>query len=504
VTLTMSSSSSVAAPAVIDKHAEMLKMVNKCNHYKCTLARQTATSRFFLTSHITVVRSFCMHCYMALIDASPKTADCRLGELCGCGARYCGIKCLVAASQAHKVVCENIQVALQDLAKSRFRANERTNKVALEWGGHVQLHLLRADMLVAVSNVVDALLYATNCLQDAEAFELAHKFAQRALSLSAKGSLDEARALFSLGNVAADLSKYDAAVAHYEAALKIRKSLLGDDHADVARVCGNLSVVFQELGRLDEALAMCASALEIHSKAPGDNENSIVVCHNNIGSILKEQGKHGEALDHYSIGLEITLKREGETADAADIHHNIGNVLMNQNKLDKAMEKYVSALRIYEKVKSDTGIASCHHNIGDVLMRQGNLDAALEHARKALAMYQSKLSPEHADCGTSHMLIGNIHMRSRKFAEALDEYTTALRIRKNVFGEMTLKVADVYQNMAKCFFNQQRYREAVTYFEAAIHIRTLGADDASLVELKADLAKAEEQLKAERSSIERK
>jgi tetratricopeptide (TPR) repeat protein len=72
-----------------------------------------------------------------------------------------------------------------------------------------------------------------------KAFELAHKFAQRALSLAAKGSLSEAKALFSLGNLASDLSKYDAAVAHYEAALKIRKSLLGDDHVDVAAVYGN-------------------------------------------------------------------------------------------------------------------------------------------------------------------------------------------------------------------------------------------------------------------------
>jgi len=34
------SSSSVAAPAVVDKHAELLKMVNKCNHYKGTSRRK--------------------------------------------------------------------------------------------------------------------------------------------------------------------------------------------------------------------------------------------------------------------------------------------------------------------------------------------------------------------------------------------------------------------------------------------------------------------------------
>jgi tetratricopeptide (TPR) repeat protein len=447
-----------------------------------------------------------MHCYMALIDASPNTVDCRLGGLCGCGARYCGIKCLVAAAQEHKVVCADIQLALQELAKSRFRATEKTKQVALKLGGHVQILLLRADMLVAASDVVNALVRAAETLRNAEAFELAHKFAQRALALSAKGSLDEAKALFSLGTVTLDVSKYDTALAHYEAAAKIWKHLLGNDHATVAAVYCNLSNVLRELGRLDEALAMCSSALEIYSKAPGDNQKGIVTCHQNMGNILNEQDKHDEALEHHSIGLEITLKREGETADAADFLHNIGNALMNQNKLDEAMEKYVSALRIYEKVKSDTGIASCHHSIGNVLMQQGKFDHALEHARKALAIRRSKLSHEHADCGDSHMAIGNILFRSGKVAEALDEYENALRIRKNVYGEMTLQVASVYQNMAICFFELRKYCEAVTYFEAAIHIRTvlLDADDASLVELKADLADAEEMLRADRSSVARK
>ncbi len=447
-----------------------------------------------------MVRTFCMHCYMALIEASPKTADCRLGELCGCGARYCGVKCLVADAQAHKEVCAKIQAGLQALAKSRFRATERTNQPALKWRGHVQILLLRADMLVAASAVVDALLDAVESVYDAEAFELAQKFAQRALSLAAKGSLGEGRALMELGVVANALSRYETAVAHLEAALKIAKRL-GDNHVVVARVCIILSHTFQELGRLEEALTMCSSALEISNKAPGDNQKNISTCLNNMGEILRQQGKPGEAMELYSTGLAITLKTEGETAKAANFLANIGIVLTDQNKLDEAMEKYASALRIFEKAKIDTRVALCHHSIGDVLMKQGKLDAALEHARKSLEIKRAKLSHEHAYCGESHSLIGNIHMRSGKFAEAVDEFDNALRIQKNVHGEMTLRVADVYQRKAGCFFEMRKWREAVTFFEATIHIRTvLGADDASLVNLKALLAEAEEQLKAERSS----
>jgi tetratricopeptide (TPR) repeat protein len=150
----------------------------------------------------------------------------------------------------------------------------------------------------------------------------------------------------------------------------------------------------------------------------------------------------------------------------------------------------------------DTSVAMCHFNIGGVLMKQGKLDAALEHARKSLALRRSKLPHDHADCGETHILIGEILCRSEKFAEALDEYDNAQRICKNVYGEMTLQVADVYQNKAICFYSLRKWREAVTFFEATIHIRTVlqGADDAEFVKLKARLAEAEENLKAERSN----
>jgi tetratricopeptide (TPR) repeat protein len=364
--------------------------------------------------------------------------------------------------------------------------------------GHVQINLLRADMLVAASDAVKSVLFAATKVRDSEAFELAQKFLQHALSLAAKGSLDESTALHSLGNIAYAMSKYDAAVAHYEAALTIRKRLLGDNHADVAGMYISLSVVFGDLGRLDEALALGSSALEIFNKAPGDNQEDISLCHQNLGIILDRQGKHDEAMEHFSTGLAIVMKTEGETAKAANFLINIGTVLESQNKLDDAMEKYVSALRIYEKAKVDTRVALCYHGIGDLLKKQGKLDAALEHAVKSLAIRRSKLPHEHADCGESHCLIGDILQRSGKFAEALDEFENALRIRKSVYGEMTLKVANVYQDKAICFFYLRKWREAVTFFEATIHIRTVlfGADDAGLVNLKANLAKAEEQLVA--------
>jgi hypothetical protein len=71
---------------------------------------------------------------------------------------------------------------------------------------------------------------------------------------------------------------------------------------------------------------------------------------------------------------------------------------------------------------------------------------------------------------------------------------------------MTLKVADTYHCMGACYLALKKGREAVTFFEATVHIRTvlLGAADSSLAILKAYLAQAEEMLKAERSTSEQR
>ncbi len=449
-----------------------------------------------------MLRSFCLHCFADLsAKANSATVDCRIGVLCGCGARYCGIKCLVAAAQAHKTMCGVVQVALQSLQASRFRATKKTSQLVLDWTGHVQIHLLRADMLATTSDIVNALVEAAAGVRIAELFGLAQVLAQRALSLAAKGNVDEARALMSLGNVELCLSRYDAALAHYEASLKITKARLGDDDAQVAVVLDNISSIFSRQGRLDEAAAMCASALAIFKKAPG-HQGMVATSHRTMGHILKDQRKFDEALAHYSIGLELMLKTKGETADAAGILNGMGAALLSMNRFDEAMEKLVAGLRILEKENAHIGVASCHQNIGNALMEQGKLAKALEHARKALAIYKATLAHDHADCADCHYLVGSVLVRSGKFAEALDEFDAALRIRKNVFGAMTLKVADTYQCMGMCYLALNKGREAVTFFEATMHIRTvlLGAADSSQAILKVYLAQAEAMLKAERSS----
>jgi hypothetical protein len=81
-------------------------------------------------------------------------------------------------------------------------------------------------------------------------------------------------------------------------------------------------------------------------------------------------------------------------------------------------------MRVFETAKMDTAIATCRGNIGDALMELGHqarCGSRAEHQRKALTICRSKLSHEHADCGNCHAYIGDIHIRSGKFAEALDD-----------------------------------------------------------------------------------
>lgn len=98
-----------------------------------------------------MVRLFCSCCLADLRHQSTaNTFDCRSGELCGCGARYCSLRCLV--SHKHHA-CTEIQMHLCRLASSCFmpkippsleKPSARTKLFGFD--GTVQWYLLKADL----------------------------------------------------------------------------------------------------------------------------------------------------------------------------------------------------------------------------------------------------------------------------------------------------------------------------------------------------------------------
>ncbi len=152
--------------------------------------------------------------------------------------------------------------------------------------------------------------------------------------------------------------KYDEAIAHYLAALKL--------NPDSAVTHNNLARIYHTQGRLDDAIKHYNAALEIDPK--------LSLAHNNLGILLLQKGNPVEGTKHLREALEIqtpetqnhnstslwpsinrtngtkpsnfSKKTSGIYAADPKAHYEFALALAHLKRMREAMGEYASALLI--------------------------------------------------------------------------------------------------------------------------------------------------------------
>ena len=158
-----------------------------------------------------------------------------------------------------------------------------------------------------------------------------------------------ARDLASMGDTA-------AAMAEYREVLRIRPT--PDAHAD-------LGSILASQGKFDEAIEHYRAAVRL--------DGSAVQLRLSLALLLIKRGRLDEAAEDYRqlIRMNPTL---------AEAHNNLGLILASKGKVDSAIEEYREAIRL----KPDFALA--HTNLGDALVIEGRSDEAISHFKKALEL----------------------------------------------------------------------------------------------------------------------
>jgi tetratricopeptide (TPR) repeat protein len=207
-----------------------------------------------------------------------------------------------------------------------------------------------------------------------------------------KSKPDFAEAHYNFGVALARRGRVDDAVAHFQQAVTIKP--------DFAEAHDHLGVALVRRGQVDDAIAHYQQALEI--------KPDYALAHDNLGVALAGRGQVDEAVTHYQKALEIK-------PDYALAHNNLGVVLVRRGQVDAAIAHYEQAL----KVKPD--FADAHYNLGVALAQRGEVDAAIGHFQKVLA-----IKPDDAE---AHYQLG-VGLASRcRFAAAMFHYRKDLEIR---------------------------------------------------------------------------
>jgi protein O-mannosyl-transferase len=160
-----------------------------------------------------------------------------------------------------------------------------------------------------------------------------------------------------LGEALMSSGRPKEAIAHFEAALKIKTN---PDYYN------NVGIALAAMGRTQEAMIYYQKALKGN---PG-----YAKAYNNIGVALGDQQRYAEAMAYFKRALELK-------PDYADAHNNRGLALALQGKPGEALFHYEKALGINPETPGT------NRNLGMALMALGKWDEAIVQFRTALSLH---------------------------------------------------------------------------------------------------------------------
>lgn len=194
-----------------------------------------------------------------------------------------------------------------------------------------------------------------------------------------------------LGVALAQQGKHEAAIAQYNAGLKIR----GDD-ADLHYNVGNS---FIELDMQDKAVEAFQKAL---ARDPNHKESIY-----NLANTLARLGKYDEAIPHYRHMLEMDPNHLGARI-------NFGNTLAISGKPAEAAEQYKAAINL------DPNTGDAHVNLGNALASLGRYEEAEASFREGV-----RLQPANAG---ARCTLAIVLAKQKKNQEAVAILNEALKI----------------------------------------------------------------------------
>jgi len=164
---------------------------------------------------------------------------------------------------------------------------------------------------------------------------------------------------------------------------------------------------------------------------------------------LKDREKEAKALNNMGLGFDYLCS------------------------YDEALDYYLKALRIYEEVDQQKGIAKLFNHIGMIYKRLKNHDKALEYYQRALNIYQ-RIGDEK---GIANALtyIGNIHYHFLNYDKALDYFYKSLRLYERIGDKKGITFP--LNNTGTIYRKTGELEKALEYFSKSFEMSKQSDDD---------------------------
>ena len=228
----------------------------------------------------------------------------------------------------------------------------------------------------------------------------------------------------SLNWLAKEAEKKDtkAALQYYREAIRVSEAYadgpwLGSSYSKIALL---LSTAAQN----DSARIYMEKAGQVMRRYP-THKGLMRTYYNALGLYNKNIGNYEEALKTYEASLALGESVIGKEEIAGN-YLNMANIYIKLGKPSLAQTNYFNALRIFDELKSETGIAFCYNGLGVQFYAQKNYSKAEYYLKKSLEIKKRLGNKKAISNGLNGLAV--LYMDLKNYPEAL----------KNINGSIAL------------------------------------------------------------------
>ena len=293
----------------------------------------------------------------------------------------------------------------------------------------------------------------------------------------------------------------------------------GHSHPSIAETTFTIGTICRDSGSPEAAMAHFQEALRIKVQAHGPDHASLGPIHDAIGDVhillltsgtsADPSGGHRDALSSYTESMRVFRQNGAFHADVADIHFKLGSLHTKMASHAEAVEAHTHCCNLRADLLDggDARIATARMALARAQLENGDVGDALENFERCLHAQKDDLSSKRdiftaandggalcttmrafdaalgdltralGDVADTHYQIGLVHMRMRRgdgiigYEDALQCFTESHRIRVLQRGHYHVDVAIAMEAVGEILLRAGRYDGAMDSFLNALRVR---------------------------------
>jgi tetratricopeptide (TPR) repeat protein len=305
----------------------------------------------------------------------------------------------------------------------------------------------------------------------------------------------EAIARLDLGETYRAIGEPAQALVHFQEAVRLRRQLVGSDHAATMEAEDRLGSALRAQGKVKEAIALHEELLARCERVKGvDSQSALAVLYSLIQD-LDEDGRDDEALLRSQHLVERTLAQRGPDHEATlKFQHQRASLLSSIGRWREALPllEQVVATRTRLLGPEDPQTLTSLGNLAMIYRKQGRTAEALERYENNLRLTNAKLGPEHPRTLTAKAGVAQMYAQAGRHDEAIDLALEAHQTAQAKLGPTHPDALDVAGVLADAYEDADRLDDAVPLWEEIYRLRkqASGADHPSTLAAQSNLSSA--------------